>query len=158
MTERLRGEIHRPRGGEPDGRWLAALWRLERRCYPPGLAYSPEMLAGWLSDSATLTLGLWSGDLLIAAQISELGTGHLITLDVDPRFQRRGLGRRLLRITLHLLRRWGGHRRTLCEIGAKNQASLALHRAEGFSIIGLLPGYYPNGEDALLLTRPLGRV
>lgn len=152
---KLRGEILRPRGGIVDQRWLWALVRLERRCYSPGDAYSPRMLATWLSDPAVIFLGLWQGQRLAAAQISDLAAGHLITLDVHPDFQRRGLGRRLLRLTLALQRRWGGQSRVRCEIATDNVPSLRLHEQEGFRVAGLLPSYYRDGRDAFLLTRSL---
>jgi ribosomal-protein-alanine N-acetyltransferase len=153
---RLRGEIWRSTFGRPDARWLRALSRLERICYPPGVAYSRATLVEWMSEPDTLVLGLWQdGETLAATQISDLTEGHLITLDVHPDHRRRGLGRRLLRATLGLQRRWGGHDAVLCEIAVDNEPSLQLHEGEGFVILCRMEEYYENGTDAFVLGRRL---
>jgi ribosomal-protein-alanine N-acetyltransferase len=113
------------------------------------------MIAEWLADQHTLFIGLWEGDRLAAAQISDLGEGHLITLDVHPDFRRRGLGRRLLRATLFLQRRWGGHGLVRCEIATDNAVSLTLHEQEGFRRVGVAPRYYRDGRDAAVLVKRL---
>jgi ribosomal protein S18 acetylase RimI-like enzyme len=141
--------------GRLDPGWLRALTEIEQLCYPPEIAYTPLILALWLLDPRSLFIGLWRGEDLAAAQISDLATGQLITLDVHPQWRRQGLGRRLLRDTLFLHRRWGHHRRVTCEIATDNEPSLRLHREEGFEIVGLLPQYYENGGDAHLLIRAL---
>jgi ribosomal protein S18 acetylase RimI-like enzyme len=147
--------VHRPTVGRLDPRWLRALAEIEQICYSPEIAYPPLTLALWLLDPQALFLGLWTGKDLAAAQISDLATGQLITLDVHPHWRRRGLGRRLLRDTLSLHRRWGQHRRVTCEIATDNEPSLELHREEGFEIVAHLPHYYEDGSDAHLLTRAL---
>lgn len=69
---------------------------------------------------------------------------------VDPRWQGRGLGRRLLGDYLERSRDEGARMATL-EVRSSNEAALSLYRDFGFAVEGRRPRYYANGEDALLL-------
>ena len=78
----------------------------------------------------------------------------------QPDSQRRGIGRALLQEVIALCR-LAGMRRMVAVIGGgetRNPASVQLHRALGFEIVGILPGVgYKFGEwlDAAILQRSL---
>ena len=57
------------------------------------------------------------------------------TVYVAPRYQRRGIGRALLRALIEQARRIGVHA-MMGKIEARNEASIALHRELGFEIVG----------------------
>ena len=57
---------------------------------------------------------------------------------IRPDFQRRGAGRLLVAAVLDEARRTGGHL-VIAGIDSENAASLALHRALGFEVMGRLP-------------------
>jgi ribosomal-protein-alanine acetyltransferase len=81
-----------------------------------------------------------------------LDEGHVVDLAVAPTARGQGIGRRLLDALLAGLRARGAVAHTL-EVRASNRAALGLYRASGFVVEGRRPGYYPDGEDALLLWR-----
>lgn len=75
---------------------------------------------------------------------------HVTNIAVDPRRQRRGLGRELLR---HLMTRAiaeGCDAMTL-EVRVTNTAAQALYRAFGFAPAGIRHRYYENTDDALVM-------
>ncbi len=80
--------------------------------------------------------------------------GEILTIAVDPRWQRQGLGGRLLSTALADLA-MNGCRRIVLEVAEDNAAAIALYRAAGFADIGRRPGYYarPDGTrvDARLM-------
>jgi [ribosomal protein S18]-alanine N-acetyltransferase len=80
----------------------------------------------------------------------QVDDGHVIDLAVAPAARRSGLGRALLRRLAAELRTRGARAITL-EVRAGNLPALALYRGEGYVVEGRRPGYYPDGEDALLL-------
>ncbi len=80
--------------------------------------------------------------------------GEILTIAVDPDWQRQGLGGRLLSMALADLA-MNGCRRVLLEVAADNEAAIALYRAAGFEDVGRRPCYYarPDGGrvDARLM-------
>jgi len=75
---------------------------------------------------------------------------HVMNLAVRADHQRGGLGRRLLRELRERVLAMGALRLTL-EVRASNEAALALYEAEGLAPVGRRPGYYPGGEDAVIM-------
>lgn len=80
------------------------------------------------------------------------GEGHVLGLAVAKQRRGRRLGRRLLGSLLAAAAAAGVTAVTL-EVRPSNVAALRLYRAVGFEPAGRRPGYYPDGEDALILWR-----
>jgi ribosomal protein S18 acetylase RimI-like enzyme len=100
---------------------------------------------GGADGPATMVLGAALGQVLV-------DEGHVVDLAVDPAWRGQGIGRRLLTALLVGLRARGAVAATL-EVRPSNRAALALYRASSFVVEGRRTGYYPDGEDALLLWR-----
>ncbi|MFN7952945.1 MAG: ribosomal protein S18-alanine N-acetyltransferase [bacterium] len=80
---------------------------------------------------------------------------EVLTIAVDPRFRRRGVGRALLERALADAARRGARKAHL-EVRASNHAARGLYLLLGFSERGLRPRYYAHPvEDALLMTADL---
>jgi ribosomal-protein-alanine N-acetyltransferase len=87
------------------------------------------------------------------------GEAHLLNLSVAAPWQRRGLGREILRFVVKLARDYGA-RMILLEVRPSNQAAIALYTGAGFAEIGRRRGYYPDGdarEDAIVLQLELDK-
>ena len=85
---------------------------------------------------------------------------HLLTICVAEKYQRRGLGARLLRHAMDVARD-GGAISMLLEVRPSNESALSMYRHFGFQQIGVRRGYYPakhGREDALVLTHALAAV
>ena len=81
------------------------------------------------------------------------GEAHVLNVCVDPEWQGRGYGRKLLRAIAHLARGRGAQR-VFLEVRPSNTRAIALYHAEGFNEIGRRPRYYPardGREDALVM-------
>ena len=70
---------------------------------------------------------------------------------VAPARRRAGIGRALLE-ELMAAEREGGITEFRLELAASNAPALGLYSAVGFVVVGRRARYYPDGEDALLLT------
>jgi ribosomal-protein-alanine N-acetyltransferase len=79
---------------------------------------------------------------------------EILMLAVLPEARRRGLGRRLVEAAAAMAGRRGA-RAMFLEVAAGNAAARALYAATGFVEVGTRPGYYPDGEAALVLRRAL---
>jgi [ribosomal protein S18]-alanine N-acetyltransferase len=79
---------------------------------------------------------------------------HLLSLAVEPASRRRGAAAALLERALEAARGRGARIAHL-EVRAGNPGALAFYARAGFRTVGRRRRYYPDGEDALLLARPL---
>jgi ribosomal-protein-alanine N-acetyltransferase len=98
--------------------------------------------------------GVVSGYTVVMIAADE---AHLLNLSVAAPWQRRGMGRELLRFALKLARDYGAGR-ILLEVRPSNEAAIALYSSAGFAEIARRRGYYPAGasrEDAIVLERSL---
>jgi ribosomal-protein-alanine N-acetyltransferase len=77
-------------------------------------------------------------------------TVHLVTIGVDPRYQRQGLGEILVRQALDLAHEIGAPEVTL-ECRESNARALALYRKYGFEEAGRRPRYYSDTREAALI-------
>ena len=80
-----------------------------------------------------------------------LEDAHITTLGVDPAWQRRKVGQRLLVVLANEAVRRGSENLTL-EVRVSNAAAQALYRRFGLAPAGIRKGYYvESGEDAIVM-------
>jgi ribosomal-protein-alanine N-acetyltransferase len=84
------------------------------------------------------------GGIMLAAD-----TAHLMNLGVDPAHTRAGIGERICLELVAEARRRDAIDLTL-EVRASNQPAIALYEKLGMVAAGRRPGYYPDGEDAVV--------
>lgn len=129
---------------------LAAAVELDRKCLG-GLwseaGYRREMES---PNSDLLLLCTGVRPIAIGCVWAILEEGHITLLGVDPEFRRQGLGQLLLCFLLRGAYKRGLEWATL-EVRASNQAALSLYNRLGFQSVGERRGYYPDGENALIL-------
>ncbi|MFC5286122.1 ribosomal protein S18-alanine N-acetyltransferase [Actinokineospora guangxiensis] len=139
---------------------LARCAELERLLFPGEDPWSEAAFASEL-DWGHFYLGAYAGedDLLVGyAGLAVVGPpgeaeASVHTLGVDPTWQRRGVGRLLLRA---LLAEADAVAATVfLEVRTDNEPAIALYAAHGFSQVGVRRRYYqPSGADAYTMTRP----
>lgn len=81
---------------------------------------------------------------------------HLANIAVAPETRCKGVGSRLLRQMMAVGRELGCCRMYL-EVRRSNVAAQRFYQRHGFFQTGTRKGYYPDGEDALIMERELGR-
>lgn len=79
---------------------------------------------------------------------------HVRNLAVDPAVRRRGVGSDLLRASLSPYRD-AGFGRVHLEVRAGNAGAIELYRGHGFEVIARHPGYYGDGEAAVVMGREI---
>ncbi|CAK7032278.1 MAG: [Ribosomal protein S18]-alanine N-acetyltransferase [Desulfovibrio sp.] len=84
-----------------------------------------------------------------------IGEMEVYNIAVDERFRRRGIGKKLLELSLAAAGK-NGTGTTFLEVRLSNVAAIALYESLGFIRAGVRKGYYHDtGEDALVYTRSL---
>jgi len=137
---------------------LQNVMEVERMCYP--IPWSESVFEDSVTGSNECWLieygGVLSGHTVVSNVLDEV---HLLNICIAPEFNRKGLGRVLLR---HLISKALERKATVffLEVRASNRSAIDLYFSEGFNEVGLRPNYYPSEkgsgrEDALLMTLEL---
>jgi ribosomal protein S18 acetylase RimI-like enzyme len=79
------------------------------------------------------------------------GASWVATIGVDPRYQRRGIGRALLRACEELTK----YPRMRLTVRISNQAAISLYEKEGYRSVDIWKRYYNDGEDGLVMEKIL---
>ena len=130
---------------------VEAVTRIDRRCYPsPWLtgAYTTELTN---CSAAYLVARCASGVVGYGGQWVVSGEAHITTLAVEPAYQRRRIGERLLIALIEEAWHEGASHITL-EVRESNRAAQNLYQKYGFCAAALRKNYYTdNGENAIVM-------
>ena len=124
---------------------IDAISEIEQRCFTGPIAYSKRQLA-YLALDANSTCLLESHDntirgfIIVGYRKGSL-TGRIETIDVDPRFQNKGIGIKLLMAAEDDMKRRGMKTAQL-EVSERNEAALELYRKAGYTFKEKIEGYY----------------
>lgn len=77
---------------------------------------------------------------------------HVLKVAVLPQFRRQGLARRLMSGAENHVVENGGETVTL-EVRRSNEGAQDLYLAMGYQELGVRPGYYSDGEEAVIMTK-----
>jgi len=140
------------------------LLEIDQACFVEGIAYSREEMSYFLAMPAAITLvaeekkknGL--GGFIIADHFRQRRAsrfmGRIITIDVAPEWQHRGLGTLLLAGVEDELRKSACDYVSL-ETAVNNEPALYFYKKRGYSVLRALPRYYLNSIDGLLMGKKL---
>ena len=144
------------------------LWSIDQRCFPAGIAYSQPELGTYIRIRGAFTLvaetraaNRENTEQPVAAAIlgflvaqASRGIGHIITIDVLPGARRSGVGSRLL-TEAEVRLRASSCPRVCLETAVDNRGALIFYKRHGYFLNSVVPGYYSNGVDALVLQKDL---
>lgn len=134
-------------------RHLRSVLRIEAEVYPRPWTLGLYLDELALPEDRRVYLVARSGGHVVghAGLMFAADDGHVTTVAVDPRWQRRGIGARLLVVLFREARARGATDLTL-EVRAGNEPAQALYRRFGFAEAGIRKGYYSEtGEDAVIM-------
>jgi [ribosomal protein S18]-alanine N-acetyltransferase len=134
-------------------RHLRSVMRIDAQVYPR--PWSQSLYQGELDQPEAKRVYLVArvGREVVghAGLVFVLDQGHVTTVAVDPAWQGRGVGTRLMLVLVREAVARGATALTL-EVRAGNQAAQALYRRFGFDAAGTRAGYYAeSGEDAVIM-------
>jgi ribosomal-protein-alanine N-acetyltransferase len=102
---------------------------------------------GWGIEEAGV---LWGFGLFLKV----LDEVQVLTLCVLPKHRCKGCGRLLMQEAERMARQMGMQKISL-EVRKSNVPAIKLYKQLGFSQVGCRRAYYRDGEDALLMDKPL---
>jgi ribosomal-protein-alanine acetyltransferase len=137
---------------------LDPCWELDQRCFADGETYDRDTLHYLLTNPQVIArkVELPDGRMVgfVIGSIESGGVGHVIALGVAPEWRRRGFGRLLMEAIEDAFCEHGATIARL-EVRVDNRVAQALYEKLGYTVTQRLPRYYTNGEDALLMMKPL---
>lgn len=80
--------------------------------------------------------------------------GHVLSVAVDKDYRRRGIGTQLMLQAEENLRRDRGIDLMYLEVRVSNEPAISLYKKLGYAVLGIIPRYYADGEDAYLMYKP----
>ena len=119
-------------------------------------AWSAKLIAGelgqrnrtwWVAESDGELVG-YAGGMVVDGDV------QILKVVVDPAFRRRGIARELLARVSDDARNLGAQTCSL-EVRASNVGAQAFYAALGLASLGVRPGYYPDREDAVIMSGAL---
>ena len=129
------------------------LWQLDQRCFVAGISYSRLELRYYIDRKSVFTILAEENEKLLGFLIADRNrrdSGHIITIDVEPGQQRKGIGTLLLNAAEQRLER-AGCKSVVLETAVDNLSALSFYKRHGYSVIKTLPRYYLNSVDGLLM-------
>ena len=131
---------------------LPQVLEIERACFPD--PWTLESFRNSLNSRYFKSLGAFNPQLLgYIISMFAAGELHILNIAVKPRFRRQGLAGKLLdelfnhfndQLTFAYL-----------EVRVSNLSAINFYHRRGFRQVGLRKKYYPNGEDAILMTKQM---
>ena len=135
---------------------------IDKACFVAGIAYSASELRHFLNRPGAIgivceTAGKIQGFVIAEhfhSRRSEQRVGRIITIDVLPDAQRSGLGSLLLKAAEQKVQEAGAGYVSL-ETAVDNLSALCFYKKHGYVVLKILPNYYLDSIDALLMGKKL---
>ncbi len=136
---------------------LSALRRLEHACFEKDAWPLLDLIAVLTWPDVIKLKAVEDGEMVgfVAGdpRPSE-GASWIATIGVDPRYQRRGIGRALLRACEERIRL----PRVKLTVRMSNQGAISLYEKEGYRSVDIWKKYYNDGEDGLVMEKVLRKA
>jgi ribosomal protein S18 acetylase RimI-like enzyme len=141
---------------------LPRLLQIDHECFVEGIAYPEVEMRYFVEQASAITL-VGSEDARIQGFViadrlkyrrAARSMGHIITIDVMPQAQGRNLGSMLLAAAEEELRKAACSFVTL-EVAVDNERALRFYKKHNYSVLKVLPRYYRDEIDGLLMGKKL---
>lgn len=138
------------------------LMEIDHACFVEGIAYPEEEMLYFLERRSAITLVAANAGKIQGFVIADRfrwrrgahAMGRIITIDVAPEAQKSGVGTMLLTGVEKELKRAECDFVSL-EVAVDNAKAMRFYKKHGYSVLKVLPRYYLNSVDGLLMGKKL---
>lgn len=133
---------------------LAAIAALEKECFSD--PWTLRMFADSFASAFAFGVIAEEGGVLAGFAIESVlfEDAEIADVAVKESFRRRGIANALLTLLEEEARRRGAER-SLLEVRVSNAAAMSVYLRRGYTGVRERRGYYPDGEDALVMQKSL---
>jgi ribosomal protein S18 acetylase RimI-like enzyme len=138
---------------------LEILYAIDQACFPPGISYSREDLAGFIAGRNSRTwVAEESGEIVgfLIANRQPQKVGHIVTIDVVESERRQGIGSRLM-CAVEEWARQQDLRLVYLETAEDNLPAQRFYQARGYRKAEKVERYYGDGRAAWVMMKWLER-
>ncbi|HUH99602.1 MAG TPA: N-acetyltransferase [Nitrososphaerales archaeon] len=136
---------------------LGQILTIEKESFPDQPYGGLDFLSYSLTSREGFMVACSNEGLVVGYAIAEARglEGSIQSIAVSPPFRGRGIGEMLMRNALEYLAKWCVRARLLVDV--ENASAIRLYLRLSFEKTGrVVERYYPNGNDAIEMTRELG--
>ena len=135
---------------------IKELVRLDAMCFDPPVNYTIGEMEYYLLRPSSVLFRKFQDQRMVAFCLGNMADGNIVTIDVHPRYRRRGYGKILLQ---QIIDKFSRHnvKEAVSQVAIDNLPSVMLHKNFGFEIRAVMYGYYPDGRAAFEMALPLRR-
>jgi len=138
------------------------LLEIDRSCFVEGIAYTEEEMSYFLALPTAVSLVGLRGEKILGFIIADRfrprralrSVGKIITIDVAAEAQHSGMGTLLITAAESELKQAGCDYVSL-EVAVDNESALKFYKKHGYSVLKVLPRYYLDSIDGLLMGKKL---
>ena len=133
---------------------VAAIAELEKQCFSD--PWSAESISSELDNRLSYWLVAGESGKVVGyvGSQSVLDSADMMNIAVAPEYRRLGIGNALIEALVTYLRN-KSIRFLLLEVRVSNGNAISLYEKYGYQRYGIREKYYPDGEDAYLMTKTL---
>ena len=136
---------------------LPRLSEIDQLCFPAGIAYLHEELAGFIAHRSSRTWVVEENGKIagfVVASREPTRVGHIITIDVLEDYRRQGAGTRLMNVAEDWARK-AGLQLIYLETAEDNLEAQKFYEARGYRKVDKVERYYNNGQTAWIMVKRL---
>jgi ribosomal protein S18 acetylase RimI-like enzyme len=141
---------------------FSRLLEIDQSCFIEGIAYSKEEMLYFLNMPSAISLVATEQEVIQGFLIADYfrprrasrSVGKIITIDVSPMAQHGGVGTLLMTAAEAELKQAGCAYVSL-EVAVDNEPALHFYKKHGYSVLKVLPRYYLDSIDGLLMGKKL---
>lgn len=136
---------------------LETLYRIDQACFPPGVSYSRQELAAFITHRSSKTWVAIAGEQIIGFLVAGRApqrVGHIITIDVAEHWRRRNVGTALM----DAAEDWAQVQKlrfVYLETAEDNPTAQAFYEKRGYVKRKRIARYYANGAAAWVMVKAL---
>ncbi|MFX0085935.1 MAG: GNAT family N-acetyltransferase [Candidatus Hodarchaeota archaeon] len=135
---------------------------MEKQCFETYLQYGPSILFNLLNSGKYVSL---TAGMIHEKQFSVIGSavgekdqnkkelGRIVLIIVDPRYQRKKIGTKLLSALEEKMIAFYGIKSFELQVHYKNEAAICFYQKNGYKIDKQLNNYYNRKEHAFLMQK-----
>jgi len=135
---------------------LNQLYALDKKCFPPEISYSRKYIKQLLEMEnkigIVLTIKFKIIGFVLAVKYGEVSV--IVTLDIDPKYRRKGYGNKLIKALEKQLKR-EKIKIIILQVNVNNKSAISFYKKNGYEITDEMENYYPNNENAYEMVKAL---